>query len=527
MDKLYDNDLTFQDILMDPDILCKIYNKGSRKYLNIVNSIEKVKTGNQSTSVFELNRFGLSHSLVQKLYKRNLTIEILKTTSEQDMKQKYKIGTASYKKIKESLESYLTTQQQIKPHSYTDYLYQKLKSIYQFQLFSQEDAFHEMKKDETYPIIFFQNDFKNLEKNKVIKKNQTSYYLIYPTFQSYLATYKKEKYRYIIAEKLKGRTLETIGHDIEITRERVRQIVAKVFTNLPLVEEDRYRELFEQYDFSLSSFCHIFKVDSTTYYYLKERYNMGSHELAELLDTNLLMDEQKQALRKACHMIPYYGENVFITKSSLFEAILKQRKVQTSIEDLAQEYNQIIKNYHLEEKTERIDLNSLRNMEAVLSRSKNVVLSLNRMYRYYDFSRLTESDINCLQKTLILNAGAYSAGFIFRNKSNLMMNLDIHNEYELHNILRSINKDPKIVFTRMPDFLISCSDKIHFLKEKAYELSPIEIEDYLDYLYINYGHKKDSIRSLVIGSLYPFFIDNKINCKVKKRTKKQETRLLR
>ena len=91
-----------------------------------------------------------------------------------------------------------------------------------------------------------------------------------------------------------------------------------------------------------------------------------------------------------------------------------------------------------------------------------------------------------------------------------MKNIDIKNEYELHNLLRKFigNYNGKIVYSRMPDIFIDCDDKNAFVDNLIHELSPISLDEFVDYVYQNYGHKTNTFRALLM-SYFSKYITNK------------------
>lgn len=86
-------------------------------------------------------------------------------------------------------------------------------------------------------------------------------YRIYGKFEEYLEVCPDidDRSREIIDKRLKGKTLEEIGQEYGLTRERVRQVIKKDIqkvhnyyvanTGMYLFDEDYFRYLYENYDF--------------------------------------------------------------------------------------------------------------------------------------------------------------------------------------------------------------------------------------------------------------------------------------
>ena len=109
-----------------------------------------------------------------------------------------------------------------------------------------------------------------LENENKIKCKNGIYTVVYPTVLNYIDSLDDERWKEVVMARLQGRTLSDVGDEFNITRERVRQICSKVFSNrLKLrFEEDKYRYLFETYCLDCDEFCKITLEPKTTFYYL-------------------------------------------------------------------------------------------------------------------------------------------------------------------------------------------------------------------------------------------------------------------
>ena len=89
----------------------------------------------------------------------------------------------------------------------------------------------------------------------------------------YINSIEDIRQREILKLRLKGKTLKEIGALYGgLTRERVRQIIRKSMrckcANQTIIEEDKYREIFETYSFSKEEFLFVFDIDDAVYVYL-------------------------------------------------------------------------------------------------------------------------------------------------------------------------------------------------------------------------------------------------------------------
>ena len=88
------------------------------------------------------------------------------------------------------------------------------------------------------------------------------YEFIYPSFKNFIESLEETKIKKILQRKINGETLEKIGKDYGVTRERIRQLIAKALKNCPKVNEDKYLYLFEKYDFSKEMMMNFFRSRS-------------------------------------------------------------------------------------------------------------------------------------------------------------------------------------------------------------------------------------------------------------------------
>lgn len=316
----------------------------------------------------------------------------------------------------------------------------------------------------------------------------------------------------VVNKKLSGLTLEAIGQEYNVTRERIRQRLAKAFKKIGMVAEDKYSSLYENYNFDKDIFCDLYDENENIYYYLKEKYKSGTVDVSEMLENEGLTSKQLNVLRKRFNLINFNGEDIIANKNNLLVAVIKKYRDTISYDDLMIEYNKSLVEYNLSD-IEKITKSDFRNIDSILSRSNYVLCDAGRYFRYYDYDALDEDDYqDIINMLLSCDSGDYSTEFFFNNNQLLMKKIDIRNEYELHNFLRKKIGDlnGKIVYTRMPDILIDCEDKYQFIESLIIELSPMSIDDFVDYIYDNYGHKKSTFRSLLTSSFSKYITNSMI-----------------
>lgn len=98
----------------------------------------------------------------------------------------------------------------------------------------------------------------------------------YPTARCFLESMESERYRMILSMRLEGCSLKAIGEKLFITRERVRQIAARLFEKRPHLAEDELAPEWQAYR-ALGSlyFRFLFNVPLCTVNYLSAVYGRG------------------------------------------------------------------------------------------------------------------------------------------------------------------------------------------------------------------------------------------------------------
>lgn len=503
--RLKDNNITCESILNNPDCLNDVLGTRSERAKEIKDIIHDLVATEQKFSIYDLMYFGLSKTITELLVKNNISIDDINDS----LRHKDFIGDSTFRKIMNSYNEFIMNNH-IKLKLTSDLLLSLIKNIYSYEPFNYEQLENEVAKC-NYDVSDLSFLLENFLNKKILKKEDYNYSLIKPRLKEELEKIKNQNHKDIVLKKLTGRTLESIGSEYNVTRERIRQIIQKEIKKFVITrEEEKYKEIFETYNFDCDLFCEFFNVNDYVYYYLREKYKMGDTEPSELIDSWNLDKRQLAILKRKYNLISYKGENIVVKKINILNAILKQSEKAMEYSEIMNEYNKIIENNNLD-----IDIISeadFRNIDSILNRSNYVLCDAGRYYRYYDIDALDEEDVNALQKMLDVEPGDYSSEFFFNSNELLMKNIDIKNEYELHNLLRKFigNYNGKIIYSRMPDIFIECNDKNAFVDNLIHELSPISLDEFVDYVYQNYGHKNNTFRALLVSNFSKYITNGQI-----------------
>ncbi len=421
IEKMVKVGILFDDLAEDSSCLTKMFRENSPKKNLIIKNIVNVKNKDYDLSVYDLIPYGLTKILVQQLFHSQITINQLKyIDDENEFKKTYNIGNNSYRKIMDALD--LLMKNNKLDYSFTaDRLYKLIVRFFPRPFTAEElltitKSLHLSETDVSECLNCL------LKKTK-IKYEEQKYSLVYPTLDEALKQIRLS-YAIILTEKIKGRTLESIGQDKGLFRERIRQIIKKTLRLLSYtVEEYKYANLFKTYNFSKDLFCELFAERETIYYFLTLKYSKGNKDPKNLTATDLIDEKQKEILFRKNNIVVCYGEHIPLSKINIFETILKNSNQQILVDDLVDLYNAyVIENGYVDD-VGIIKKKDIRSLEGILLRCDKVIMSLKRKYRYYD---LTDEDKKNLRALLNAEEGFYSTEFMYKENPLLMKDLNIY-----------------------------------------------------------------------------------------------------
>ena len=356
----------------------------------------------------------------------------------------------------------------------------------------------------------------NLEnEGKIISEDDILHY-VYPSFFQILSTFDNEKDQKAVEYlkmRLDGKTLAEIGDQFGMTRERIRQVTAKLMRKIQICQqkgqipfysaEDQYRYVFEQYLIARDDFLRAFDEPPATFYYLaivSENSNESKSPLIYALEDEKISVEMRRQLEQIVYKDYVYIDGSRIKKE---RPILVQHYVRNNCKELTA-YDDFVRDYHLW--LEEIDLLEEKCMveprtyENHLQACDYVLWNQWRKFRYYpmvgqDFSDL----INCVDLDQYENTEISSLK-LFRDYPEIMQEYDIRDEYELHNLLRKIwpEEDHRITFHRMPTIEIGKADQEEQLLSLLLQYAPVSAEELAQKYEEAYGTKA----ATVMGSLF-------------------------
>ena len=350
-----------------------------------------------------------------------------------------------------------------------------------------------------------------LEAISAVEMGEVMVYRQYPSVVEFATHIENDRIREVIQGRLEGKTLQEIGDQYNITRERVRQLMQKGLRKKPYLREDKYAYLYDHYDFSLEDFTLAFDEPHATYYYLEMISKIARAKrklLDEILTDTAIAPEYRKKAERAIYKqyISTDGVRVKMTRSTLVKHFIK-----THCKDLT-DYDIFFQQYH-----EWLDTLGLGDNPALAIESRTYENKLNqcdyvlwnqwRSFRYYN---IPEHDFEELLSTLDLEQfenTELSTLKLFRNYPDLMKQFDIHDEYELHNLLKKIWSSEKnsIRFKKMPTIEVGTADPINQVLTLLLQYAPVTADDLANHYEEEYGVKAMTVRGNYLRALDHYY----------------------
>ena len=461
-----------------------------------------INSNDTKRSIYELMYFGISKRTCENFIEKGCSICVFKNKGIEELKEQYGIGNAIAEKIKGYISDIDKIIYESNLNIETKFV---LENVIKDSTINESITLFQLKqkliKSNMYIMDNFSKDYMQLQIENKIKNGLYGIEYNFMNFEQFLKNNFESRIADIIIERFKGNTLESIAQVYGLTRERVRQICKKLIVNEieENLVEDKFRLIFEKYNWDKTSFCEVMNEPELTFNYLNERYIKGNEELNNLLLDDDINEEMKEKYKSINRMIVTSdGDMISNTTDFIKKVLIKYASEEIDIDELTDLYNDEVEMYP------ELQLNpvSPRNLEGRLARCDYAISGSNHKVRYYDYNGLSEDSVEQLKELIILSDGFYTTEFLFRNNPQLMCEIDIRNENELHNILKSKIDDNEnnVYFLRMPNFLVEYRNKDDFIIDKIREYSPITINDFVEMLYEEYGHKKATMLSYLTSN---------------------------
>lgn len=304
----------------------------------------------------------------------------------------------------------------------------------------------------------------------------------YPTALEYATSLSKPQDCAVLTGRLSGKTLEEIGKEFNLTRERVRQIESKCLRKAPTLREDLFTFVFQKYNLSKEDFLLGFREPEITYNYLAIAYKKGEHLLDELASDPDFPVEFRKAAERIIYKnyVVLNGERILCNRAELSEYILRTAGIDgLTFEEFSQYYKMLLEDLDLQDNPRFYAMD--RGYSNKLAASDHVLWKYGQKLRYYNIHAYDYTDLLDGLNLNQYNDVEFSTLKFFREYPELMNDYDIQDEYELHNLLKKIctKEDyPQIHFKRMPNIEFGSADRDEQVMELLLALSPLTNTDF-------------------------------------------------
>lgn len=357
-----------------------------------------------------------------------------------------------------------------------------------------------------------------IESGELIENSRGYYIRKYPRLEDIADDLLKGREKEVFFKRMRGITLDEIGKETNVTRERIRQIEAKAERKLIRipggkelkVRENRFKELFTKYSFTPEAYCAVTGDRVISYRFMSMVYHMGNGELSEMpADESvppIIRERCLRYLRELDHaenLYPEGDDGIAVPKNrTAIEDYLLYRycRDEMTFDDFIKLYHGFIADSDLnDDEKEELGKGEDRVRENRLNaKATNVLWKYGKRLRYYnlnlrDYSELFE----------VLDLGQYknielSTLKFVRAYPELMKSYDIRDEYELHNLLRKLEADQKydnLTLSKAPTLRFGEFDRDETVKQIMLELAPVSTQELAAAISDVYGFREDFVIS--------------------------------
>lgn len=347
-------------------------------------------------------------------------------------------------------------------------------------------------------------------------------YRVYGKFRDYFESCSMldERRRDFIRMKLDGMTLEAIGREFDLTRERVRQIINDgidkvrnhylLQTGKKVFDEEYYRYLYETYAFDKQDGEKWLSIPAYVWNFLNLiDAKQGKKDLAEALNDQKRLDlGMRLKIKNYCNRDKLFVDGVWVEKRrSALEQVAARRICAESISfsEFCIQFNALLEQEGIPyDSNLYIDEENRRARSARLMNRRFILWTLNEKMRYYDIDSRDYTELfETLQLDMYENVELSTAKFM-RDYPEIMKKYDIRDHNELHNLLRKIVDDGSFHgfrCKRMPHIEFGTFDRDGAIWELIANNAPISAQDLCAMIEDEYGYEASVVQA---NYLQPF-----------------------
>lgn len=351
-------------------------------------------------------------------------------------------------------------------------------------------------------------------------------YRIYGKFRDYFESCSMldERRRDFIRMKLDGMTLDAIGREFDLTRERVRQVIERgieivrnhylMQTGKKVFDEEYYRYLYETYAFDKQDGEKWLGIPTYVWNFLNLiDAKQGKKNLEEALnDAKNLSLGMRLKIKNYCNRDKLFVDGVWVEKKrSALEQVVARRICAESIpfSEFCIQYNALLEQEGIPYDPHLyMDEENRRARAARLMDRRFILWTQNEMMRYYDIDSRDYSElIETLQLDMYENIELSTAKFM-RDYPDVMKKYDIRDHYELHNLLRKVVDEGSFhgfQCGRMPHVEFGTFDRDGAIWELIVNNAPISVQDLCAMIEAEYGYEAAVVQANYLQSFSVYY----------------------
>lgn len=516
IEKLVEEGFVVNDFLVLSDKVLKMQKKKKALIQGIIDVLPLINEAVYERSVYKLGAAGLSPGNIRLLVDYDISYTQLASMTYEVFFERIgrKNKKAIYERIMEAYEACGSLfQLDISANIYDFHLSQYFEELSPRHYVTVDMLFDVLSKRLSQPKEVI--DGPRIQ--QFLEKNTAENYLTYEPDFGFAKKYKTVKAflasnftgKDILLRRMKGETLQEIGDSLRLTREGIRQKAGKTLRRLPDLEElIYYKDIFEVYNWDEVLFSEVYDECPEVYQLLNIKLKRGSKSVLDAIGELALTEAQKTIILTHFDCYINFEKQVvpYNNKVTFFEHLMYHLG-QTAVSN--EEFIEVANTYIEEHQLNPSLFFTERSVLGLPDRSQRILRTKSNSFRFYDTTKMEPESFLQLKELLDLDPGIYSMSKLFRENEALMDDLNIDSEYELHNLYKKYIEIEGVTFTRMPEFSVQTT-KDEFLKNLFYELAPIAVEEFLEYVEAHYGLRQDSLYSLLYNDYLGFIHGNKI-----------------
>ena len=337
---------------------------------------------------------------------------------------------------------------------------------------------------------------------KVIINTISGYKIKHFSLVDYLSE-SNEEIDNVVLDRCNGKTLDEIGSQLNLTKERVRQMVAKRILQFPVFNKEKeYFQIRSVYSFSKND-AEILGFEIPLWNYINLKYshlNPEKNAIDYLKDNNLCDTERGRKVFKEYRLLVVDNQIVEDDFIELFIRFFNKQKYNSfKVTDIAEDFN----NYLLKNDIKNEDYYITNaNMAIICRKLENSRKFLNvgaKKFIFFEEDALSSNLIE-LMREYLLNLDGYGSVLLFYNQNKKICAYNnIRDENELFIVMKRLfAKEFKksIEFIRNPTLAKKGIDREIYIENLLLDLNlPCTVDEYLDYIYKTTGLKQVSVQS--------------------------------